>query len=458
MPRFISIFTLVLIAVCSSARGALTPEQMRSFYDKIAPSLVVVQFTMEGEFGRRDLCGQGVVIGEEGVVMMSMSLVPTAIPDEQMKDFKIIIPGDDEKEFDATFLGRDERVELAFVKTKVRQDWPAVKFEDVKLNVGDEIFSVGRMTQDSGYKAYFTQAFVSAELRGPIPFYLVSPGGLAVVGSPVFNAAGKAVGVVPFQTGQTQWLNRTNTALTMLSTPPRTFIPSRDFLPSLKDMPDGRPLQIPWVGAQLSGINKTVAEYYGLKNVPAVQVGDVIPGAPADKAGLKRGDKIVKMNGYALERGDEADEIPLIFLRKIRRLKPGARVALTILRERGRPTFETTLVLEAQPKASHEARRYYADDLGMTMREVVWADTYAKRVPADTQGVVVAYVRQASSAASAGLKVGDLVIQLNKDPISGLDDFRKHYGEFRERNPKDLVVLVVIRDQRTEVIKIEPPQ
>jgi hypothetical protein len=70
---------------------------------------LAVQYTVDGEFGRRELIGQAVVIGEEGTVIASLALFPTQIPDEQMKDFKIIIPGDEEKELDAVFLGRDER-------------------------------------------------------------------------------------------------------------------------------------------------------------------------------------------------------------------------------------------------------------------------------------------------------------------------------------------------------------
>lgn len=437
---------------------ALTPQQAQQMYERIAPSLVVVQFTVEGEFGRRDLYGQGVVIGEEGLVMMSMSVVPTAIPDEQMKDFKVVIPGDDEKELDAIFLGRDERSDIAFLKTKEPQHWPAIKFEDVPSVVGDEVIAVGRLQQDSGYKAYYSQSYVSANLRGPTPFVLVGSSGLTTVGSPVFNATGKAIGLVPYQTGQNQWLNRTSQGLQSINPPARAFVPARDFLASIKDPPDGRPLRIPWIGAQLAGLSKPVAEYYGLKNVPVMQIGDVIPGGPAQKAGLRTGDKITQVNDRPLERGDEPDETPMIFIRNIRRMHAGDSLALTVLREKGQPTKQVRLVLEQQPKASHEARRYFAEDLGMTMREIVFSDTYSKRVPASTRGVVAAYLRQSSSAASAGLKLGDLVVQLNKNPIAGLDDFKQRYSDFRQRSPKELVVLVVIRDQRTEVIKIEPPQ
>ena len=427
-------------------------------YDEITPSLVAVQYTVDGEFGRRELIGQGVVIGEEGAVIASLALFPTQIPDEQMKDFKIIIPGDEEKELDAVFLGRDERSDLAFLKTKEAQKWKALKFEEQALKVGDEVISVGLLPKEAGYKAYYAQARVAALLRGPIPHVLTTNEGLAAVGSPVFTADGKAIGLVAYQSGQSMLLNGNSAAIQTLNTPPRFFVPARDFLPSLADPPKGEPLRLPWLGAPLIGLTKEVAEYYNMKNATAAQVGEVIPQSPAAKAGLKAGDKIIKINGEKLERGDEPDETPRILLRKIRRMKAGDKIVLTVLREKDKPASDVTVTLEEQPRQANLAKRYFAEDLGMAVRDVVFADTYAKRIAADTKGVVVDFVRQASSAFSAGLRRNDFVTEINKTPVTNLENFKTTYKDFREKHPKEQVVLVVIREQKTEVIKIEPPQ
>src|SRR5688500_8549923 len=117
----------VTVLAWSVSAAALTPEEARALYDKVSPSLVVVQYTVDAEFGRQELTGQGVVIGEEGVVMTSVGFFPRQIPDTQMKDCKVVIPGDAESEIPATFLGRDERSDVAFLKTKQPQKWPAVK-------------------------------------------------------------------------------------------------------------------------------------------------------------------------------------------------------------------------------------------------------------------------------------------------------------------------------------------
>jgi serine protease Do len=451
-------FIFLFASLACSFTWALPPEEAQKMYDEVSPSLVAVQYTVDGEFGRRELIGQGVIISEDGMVIASLALFPTQIPDEQMKDFKVIIPGDEEKEIDAVFLGRDERSDLAFLKTKEPQKFKALKFQELPLKVGDEIISVGLLPKEAGYKAYYSQARVAALLRGPVPHILTTNEGLAAVGSPVLTADGKAIGLVAYQQGQSMLLNGNNSAIQMLNTPPRFFVPARDFLTSLADPPKGEPLRLPWLGAPLIGLTKEVVEYYNMKNATAAQVGEVIPQSPAAKAGLKAGDKIVKVNGENLERGDEPDETPRILLRKIRRMKPGDKIVLSILREKDKPATEIPVTLEEQPRQANLAKRYYAEDLGMSLRDVVFADTYAKRVAADTRGVVVAFVRQASSAASAGLRIGDLVTEINKTPVTDLKNFTTTYKEFREKKPKDQVVLVVIREQKTEVIKIEPPQ
>lgn len=449
----------LLFALAALPAPAADPQTARNLYDKVAPSLVAVQYTFDGERGRSELIGQGVVIKEEGVIMTSLALFPTQFPDEQMKDFKVILPGDEEKELDAVFLGRDERSDMAFVKTKEAQKWPAIQFEESPPNVGDPVLSIGLLPKEAGYKAFLSQASVSAVLRGPVPYILVSTDGLSTVGSPVFNAQGKAIGVVGFQQkGQFFLLNAGAPFLQNLNDPPRFFIPTRDFAPSLSDMPAGQPLKLPWLGAPLSGLKKDVAEYFNLKGTQSAQVGEVIPDSPAAKAGLKPSDKIVKVNGEALERGDDPDEAPRILLRKIRRMKVGDKLTFSVLREKDKPPVEIAVTLEEQPRQANLANRFFAEDLGMSLREVVFADTYAKRLPATTKGVTVAFVRQNSSAATAGLRNGDLIIEMNKTSVTDLDSFKKQYEEFRAKSPKELVVLVAQRDRGTELIKIEPPQ
>jgi serine protease Do len=453
----------VVIVMCLAilAPGAVGPDTAQKLYDRVSPSLVAVQYTWESELGRREVIGSGVVVGDEGLVVASLAVFYTAIPDEQMKDFKIIVPkvDEEEQELDAIFVGRDERTNLAFLKTKEPQKWKAIKFEQQPVKVGQTILSVGLMPKAAGYHSYFTESTVSASLRGEVPMVMVS-GGLATVGSPVFSDDGKAIGLVSLQTEQQVLLNDQRNPLAALTNPPLFFVQTKDFIQSLEDPPvAGVPMKLPWIGVpQLTGLKKEVAEYYGLKNQPAVQVGDVIPNTPAEKSGLKQGTIIVKMNGKPLERGDEPEEIPAILRRKLMRLKVGDQVTFSVLTEKDKPLKEISITLEEQPHRANVAKRYFAEDLGFSVREIVFYDTYVRKLPAESKGVVIALIKPQSSAASAHLANNDLVTEINGKPVTDLEQFKQEYQVFRKEKPKEAVVLVVLREGKTTVIRVEPPQ
>src|SRR4051794_40240108 len=193
MPSFPRMLAATLMMfgtfVASTARADVAPEAAQKLYQDVTPSLVAVKYTFTNELNRRELIGSAVIVGDDGLVMAPLVIFNPSIPDEQMKDFKIVVPHEDRdpEELDATFLGRDERFNLAWLKTKEPQKWKSLKFEDSEVKVGEPILSVGILPKSGGYKSYIMESTVSASLRGEIPQVLVQ-GGLSAVGSPVFNA------------------------------------------------------------------------------------------------------------------------------------------------------------------------------------------------------------------------------------------------------------------------------
>ncbi len=460
MKRVILSWLAVLLVV-SAVRANLSPEAARKLYQEATPSLVAVQYAWVSELGRRELIGAGVVVGED-LVMLPITIVNPQIPDEQMKDFKIIVPKEntDPDEIEAVFLGRDERTDMALVKAKKPQHWKPIKFEDIPVQVGDTVLSVGILPEMAAYKSYFMEASVSALLRGDVPHVLVYGGGLAAMGSPVFNTDGKAIGMVSYRFTTAILLNDRNEALSAITTPPKFFIPARDFLLTIEDPPSPeKAVQLPWMGVpELTGVTKDVAEAFGLKDQPAIQVGGVIADTPAAKAGLKQDDIILKLNGQPLERGDEATELPDIFRRRMLRFKPGQTVTLSVMREQDKPLQDLTITLGEQPKRSNTAKRFFAEDLGFVVRELVFLDMYARKLPADFKGVEVDVERPQSNAVSGGLRRGDIIISMNNVPVSDVGEFEKSYKALRKDHPHDPLVLVVQRQNREDTIRIEPPQ
>jgi serine protease Do len=179
---------------------------------------------------------------------------------------------------------------------------------------------------------------------------------------------------------------------------------------------------------------------------------------PADQAGLKPGSIIVKMNGQPLERGDEPDEAAMILMRNVKRMKVGDGVTFSVITEPNKPASDIKVTLGERPKQENQAKRFYAEDLGFTTREIVFDDTYRRKLAADQKGVVVALVKPSSLAASGKLERGDLVTRLNQTQITDVEQFKTAYQQFRKDKPKDAIVLEAIRNGNDEIIRIEPPQ
>ena len=454
-----------LIACAASVAPAIdiTPEQAQKLYDQVTPSLVAVQYVWQNELGRRELIGAGVIVSEDGLVMCPLPMFGAQIPDEQMKEFKVIVPrgNEDPDELEAVFQGRDERTNTAFIKTKEPQKWKPIAFEDMAVKVGEPVVSIGMLPKGANYKSYYMVGGVAAVLRGEQPQVLVNGGGLAAMGSPVLTTDGKAIGMVSYAPGQSILLDDPQNNLPAIMNPPRFFTPAKDFLLSLKDPPTPeKPIVLPWMGIpRATGLNKDVAAFYGLENQPAIQINDLIPDAPAAQGGLKQGDIIVKLNGKTLERGDEPSELWPIFTRNLMRMKPGEKVKLSVLRgEKGTPLQDIEITLGTQPKRANVAKRFYAEDLGFAVRDLVFYDKYNMHLPEDQKGVMVALLRPQAAAQSGGLRNNDLITRLDNEPVVDVDQFHKAYDTLRKEKPKQAIVMEVRRGDREDTVRIEAPQ
>jgi S1-C subfamily serine protease len=198
---------------------------------------------------------------------------------------------------------------------------------------------------------------------------------------------------------------------------------------------------------------------FGLVNQPAIEIGDIVPDAPAALAGMKVGQKIVKINGQPLTRGDEPDELPAILHRQLLRMKIGDKVTFSVLTKKGQPLEDLTLTLGERPPEPNVVQRFYADDLGFGVREVTFDDTYRRKKPASFPGVVVTVLKPSGAAQTAKLEREDLITDLNSAPVTTLDGFKHDYQALRDDKPRDAIVLVVMKgDGTTQTIRIEPPQ
>jgi S1-C subfamily serine protease len=148
----------------------------------------------------------------------------------------------------------------------------------------------------------------------------------------------------------------------------------------------------------------------------------------------------------------------MIVGRKILRMNVGELVKLGVIRTRGEPPIEIDLTLEARPATATTAARFWAEDLGFTVRDLVFQDRYARRLEDETTGAVVTFIRQGSNAAAGNLNRGDIITRLNQTPVTDVSQFEQAYKAFREASPSQPVVMEVLRGVDTQILRIEPPR
>ncbi len=496
MPRRSALLSLSLAAALAAAAvplmhpapavAAATDDSFaQQLYARVTPSLVAVKFTYVGETLTHDFTTPGIVVSDDGLVMVPLAAVQEAFPDEQIKKFKIIIPrlDADNDEVEAVFQGRDERSEMAFIKAKsdseksttqpttaatqpvVARKWTPIKFEDAPSKVGDTVYSVGMLSKSGGFNTFLNRSLVSANLRGPVKQVMVAGGGLASPGAPVFNADGKAIGVVSIQPPSELYLDdegrdQRYRVLAELANN-RYFIPTREFQIGLSSPPTPEhPVPLAWVGMpELSGLTKNDAALFGLQNQTAIQINDLMPDSPAEKSGLKKRDVIVKVNGQPLERGDQPEELPMILERKLVNFKPGDVVTFTVTTGKDKPAHDVKVTLGDYPKRANAAARYWNEEIGFGVREMVMLDRYGLKLKkSDKDGVLVTVLKEGSSAASAELHPNDMITQVNGQPVTDLATFKSTYEAFRKEHEHQAIVMLVHRGNSDQTIRIEPPQ
>ena len=102
---------LLALTLVTHSFADVPAETTQKLLDTVTPSLVAVQVTWEYEYGKYEYVGPGVIVSDDGLVMVTLAVVNPTIPDSQLKEFKIIVPkaNADDEELDAVFCGRDER-------------------------------------------------------------------------------------------------------------------------------------------------------------------------------------------------------------------------------------------------------------------------------------------------------------------------------------------------------------
>ncbi len=457
---------MALLAAPALAQEPLSPATEKALA-KATAALARLEFTFKNEFvGTRTQIGQALCIDAANGVFLTRD-VPVQIPDDELKDFRLIPVGSSETKIPATFMGTDPEENLSFLRLAppepgkgVQHKWEQVELVRADLRLGEPVFSVGLLGPQTGNAPYVGMARVAAKLRLPNEVVLVNSGELTNATSPVLTADGRVVGLVagqiPMEYRMVLRDGTTDVALAGLQST-RFFVPVSEFAHVLGQIPrDGKSRKLPWLGIwQLRPLSAEEAQGRQIQGKPAVEVGQVMVGGPADQAQIKQGDTIVGLNGKPLEDlgtpALSAGNLQLL----LNRLKPGDKINLTIFR--GGKESDVQLTLGTLPMRPHEADRYYNVKLGIAARDLVPFDRYASRPePLTTHGVLITVVQPNSPAAMGNVRPGDLVTSVADKPTPNVEAFGSVLKSLAGR--QDTVPFMVLRSDNKEVLNVQMPK
>lgn len=353
--------------------------------------------TPQQEFRRRGL-GSGFIISDDGYIVTNNHVVDKA------QDIQVIL--EDGKKYKAEIVGKDAKTDIALLKIEPEGDLHAVELGDSdNLKIGDWVMAIGN---PFGLGYTVTAGIVSAKGRslglGAYDDFIqtdapLNPGNS---GGPLFNLKGEVVGV--------------NTAISARGQGIGFSIPINMASHVIDQLKESGKVTRGWLGVIIQAITPEIAESIGLPDTNGALVADVSEGGPADKAGIRRGDVIVRFDGQDIR--DYTDLTKLVAMSD-----PGTEVELGIIRDGEQKTVNLTL---GELKDSDAGGRKPDSDkkLGLSVEEIT--PEIATRQNLDSQnGVIITEVERASEAWEAGFRPGDIILQIDKKQINDLEDYNQ---------------------------------
>jgi serine protease Do len=403
-PGVVKILTLTKAQNMSfrGGPGGDMEDLMRRFFGDQFPGGRSQRRNME--IPRQQGIGSGVIVTKDGYILTNNHVVDGA---DEVK-----IAMQDGREFTAKVIGRDPKSDVAVVKIDAK-DLPAVPMADSeKVEVGDVVLAVGN---PFGIGQTVTTGIVSATGRaGAVGLdyedfiqtdAAINPGNS---GGALVDAEGRLIGI------NTAILSRSGGNQGIGFAIPVNL--ARDVMGSL--IKDGHVTR-GYLGVMIQDVTPALAKEFKLKETKGALVGDVTPKSPAEKAGLESGDLILEFNGKKVT---DSRHLKL----EVARTQPGESVPVKVLRDGSAKTFDVKV--KELPGSEQLAKndRHAEEDTG-TLNGVAVADLDARarqqfEIPANIKGVVVTEVDPNSPAAEAGLRPGDVILEINRKAVRSAEE------------------------------------
>jgi len=238
-----------------------------------------------------------------------------------------------------------------------------------------------------------------------------------------------------------------------------TYRRGQEHLMTVVDLEEDEPkqqggeLRKAWLGVKTQVLTRPLAEALGLKGTKGFRVTQVLPTTEAERAGLKAGDVITAVDGEELEAYRLRDSRELRIA--IEDLPIGETAKLTIVPAGSKATKELTVTLQESPATATDVKTAHDDFFEVAVREIVFMDRVRHQWSPEQTGVLVTEATSGSWAQVAGLRVGDLLVEVNGLQLKTAKDFETTLEKLREERPP-VVRMFVRRRHTTQFVFIEP--
>ena len=362
--------------------------------------------------------GSGFIISPDGYILTN---------DHVIKDAdKIIVRLNNRQEFEAKVVGSDTRSDVALLKIDAK-NLPTVTIgHSSKLKVGEWVLAIG---SPFDFDHSVTAGIVSALGRSLpnenyVPFIqtdvAINPGNS---GGPLFNMGGEVVGI------NSQIYSRTGGFMGLSFTIPIDL--AMDVVDQLRNKGS---VTRGWLGVLIQDVTRDLAESFGMDRPGGALVAQVLPGSPAEKAGIKVGDVILEFNNTSIN--DSASLPPIVG-----RMQVGQEAAMKILRD-GKSKLVKIRIGELPPEdeikqASREDEGTSDNRLGTVVKDL----TPDQRSTLDKKksGVYVEDVHR-GPARAAGLRQGDIILMINNVDVKDVSQFRQLVKDLPEGKSVPMLV------------------
>lgn len=381
---------------------------------------------------RREGSGSGFIVDKNGYIVTNLHVVDNA------DSIKVRLTGD-KTEYKAKIVGSDPEIDIAVIRIDAGKALPAVKIANSDgVQVGDWAVAVGA---PFGLETSVTAGIVSATGRDvgqQLQRFIqtdaaINPGNS---GGPLVNIKGEVIGVntmIATRSGGYQGIG--------FALPVNMVAKAYNQIISIGRVARGS------IGIRFDKVIKPeTLRAYGLKN--GVIVSQVTEGGPADKAGIQSDDVLLALNGKPIKDGDDLVD-------RISETPIGTAVTLTIDRDGKRlekqvKVEERASVFKDDPQFARNRPEMTDPDaekgqstakLGIMVRALT-EDQRKEMTFTDPNGVIVTTVEEGSFAEEIGVREKDIIVSINRKPVSSFDDVKKMVSSLK---PGDAIALRVMR-------------